>query len=1109
MFLFYALVSCFLYNSKFKLSRRPNDIYFTDNSNKAIRSNDDSWYFVKFNFQPSKEDQIVSDLQSKGINLKSTNYISKNLFNLYLTPSQVNYITSKGYGQVHEIEESNKLLSAPPKKWSFLTIESSNSDELIREYQRFLSNDKCKYTFTKMTDTIFSVKGSQACLTSLIPTLVQNKKLYAISYDHEAETLNCRATGFTQLNADKATVSIDETDGRNIVEVDRFLNKQGIDGTGINVLVVDTFLDTNSTFFYDPNHPNVELNQVVKGHRKIDYISVLDTAVMVNNDHGTHTAGSITGRALNDTTSAAKYNGCAPNSRLSFYSSTYRDFIPDEINKVSDISQPQVSTNSWGLLYENPKERPPHDAIWDQISFEKDKTLYVFSAGNDAVSGSFDMTEGYNSLRSPGSAKNVLTVGSVQSVHVNETLIGNDKREIYMTDEEDESTRLTKILKWSISGGDSKNPGFKWLFESGRLKVSILRNPRQITNTTVVVIDSEEEFYQLSKEKTPYFVITTVEFECTNFSQLGFTHEFPVLYLDKSYIPKYESNILESNYRTSSGYIRAEFSSKGVGNLGIMKPDIMSPGVSVVSARAVVGGSYDQKELTIKHGTSMATPISAGAAALVYQYFKDGKYRKVPMEISSSLARSFLITCSDPLTTVYPNPSEGFGLLNLGKCIGNGDEVDNKRLLVSDRLKITSDDGTSTHQMANFTVKVNEGEKIDLRVTLSYLDLVLSADSVSALAIDIDLVVVSPSGVVYRGNMRPDNTEERYMTNERVIVDSEKVESGDYEIHVFSTIPNDLKSMSDKVNFAITIFGPLDNDKNGNSLKFVKADKCIPTADLAFNECNMETLDNKCSFNYYGRSCQIEAQGFSGDMLRAIVKVQPYGLKYVTFYYPSMRVASTTFRVAPATMFDPKIFAFYDPDKVKVGGSEGEADEISNSNGFKTTFVYDPNNLPSSEIYALIVIYNTSPHPTDFVITTESVEYTEPPTAGESEPVSEPPLETETKTVTETQTITKTVTETQTKQPVTETATKTVTHTATETVTAPSSSSSSSSESNESDDDSNSKLKSISIAATVIACFFAAMSIGLIVLLFLIVFRRKTKNDKSDSTLSIQNPLLT
>lgn len=75
-------------------------------------------------------------------------------------------------------------------------------------------------------------------------------------------------------------------------------------------------------------------NQLIEGHRKIDYISVLDEAEMANNDHGTHTAGSITGKALNDESNEAKYNGCAPNSRLSFYSSTYRDFIPDEINKV-------------------------------------------------------------------------------------------------------------------------------------------------------------------------------------------------------------------------------------------------------------------------------------------------------------------------------------------------------------------------------------------------------------------------------------------------------------------------------------------------------------------------------------------------------------------------------------------------------------------------------------------------------------------------------------------------------------------------------------------------------------------------------------------------------
>lgn len=135
--------------------------------------------------------------------------------------------------------------------------------------------------------------------------------------------MNCRATGFVQKNTANTSFSIDQNDGSNLISIDRYLNKQGLDGSGVKVLV-DTFLDVNSTYFYDPNHPKVTFNEFTNGHRKIDYISTLETAQIQKNDHRTHTAGSIAGMALNDSDSSSYYNGCAPSTRLSFFSDNGR-----------------------------------------------------------------------------------------------------------------------------------------------------------------------------------------------------------------------------------------------------------------------------------------------------------------------------------------------------------------------------------------------------------------------------------------------------------------------------------------------------------------------------------------------------------------------------------------------------------------------------------------------------------------------------------------------------------------------------------------------------------------------------------------------------------------
>lgn len=1094
---------CLLYDSGLKLGRRANEISFNKKSNKAIKSNEDSWYFVRLHFTKSNQNQIISALEKQGIDTKTTNIISKDLFNLYLTPSQAHYITSHNLGDIHEIESDNKVTNIPPKDWTRLTIETINSDDLIKYYQNTLNTEsECKYGFQKTTQRTFSIEGTRPCLTTLLPTLISNKKINSITYGKEADELNCRAAGFVQKNTDIGHVTKDDHDGSNLVSIERFLNKQGLDGTGVKVLVSDTYLDTNSTFFYDPNHPHVPFNEFINGHRKIDYISALDSAQVRNNDHGTHTSGSISGRALNDDDSSSYYNGCAPGSRLSFYCDNNRYYPPEEISKVIDLVKPHVSTNSWGLDYTDPL----HDSIWDQIASERKDTLFFFAAGNDAVNGAFDITDGYKSLRSPGSAKNMLTVGAAMSVYVDEESIGgSDKKEVYMTDEEDESTFLTKILRWSLSDYES-NIGMKTLFDLGRLRVSISRNPYEMTNTTVLVIDNREQFESLSRENPPYFVISTFEFEVDNFSDYKFSHTFPVLYLNNESIPQYESNFLESNYRTSKGYKRADFSSKGTGNLGVMKPDIMCPGVSVVSAKAYENSQQDHKELTIKHGTSMATPICAGASAIVFQYFIDGKYRNQKMTPSSFLVRSFMITCSDPLhEETYPNCAEGHGLLNLGKYIGNGFDNDNSHFLIGDRLKLT--EGGSSHLMSSFDVS---GKETDLRVTLSYLDGALSADSSAALAIDIDLVVVSPSGKVYRGNMREDNTEEHYSTNEKVIVKKDDVEKGTYEIHVFSVIPTTLQNLTDLVEFAVTVYGSLDNNKNGDFLKFKKATKCIPAE---HGECNEETFDNDCYNNYYGRSCQIEAVSHSVFLSRTIIKINPYGLRYVIFYYPPMEEPmSVNYRITPVTQFEPKIYAFY--NNIDKGGSEFEADKISVIHGFSSTFQYDPDNLPTGEVYMLAVIYNTSPYPTEFVLTSDVTPYVKPPT--DNQPETEPehvtspdvtiePITSSNAPITPvTSSNTPIEPTTSSNVPITPVTSSSApiepTTSHPQTVTSP--------PSDNNGQNSDSTYKKIAVAATIMAGVFCLLILAYMIALVILYVRRNRRNDNSDSVASIHTTLL-
>ena len=71
----------------------------------------------------------------------------------------------------------------------------------------------------------------------------------------------------------------------------------------------------------------------------------------------------------------------------------------------------------------------------------------------------------------------------------------------------------------------------------------------------------------------------------------------------------------------------AEFSSRGPAGDGRRKPDVIAPGMFIESARAhpdSQGECDDNGGLSLKLGTSMSTPMCAGAAALVRQYFEEG-----------------------------------------------------------------------------------------------------------------------------------------------------------------------------------------------------------------------------------------------------------------------------------------------------------------------------------------------------------------------------------------------------------------------------------------------------------------------------------------------------
>lgn len=211
----------------------------------------------------------------------------------------------------------------------------------------------------------------------------------------------------------------DLTRERNGVAIDSVVpdNYLGLSGSNVLVNINDTGVDAN--------HPDL------KGRVAFDVpLSGVDSS-----GHGTHVAGIIAGNGSNSTTvidaqgsimppSAGQFRGMAPSAKLfsmlsdlefgPFSSDTYLQERAARTNAF-------ISNNSWHYFGDNEYDLAAasydaavRDALPGQTGSQG--LLYVFAAGN-AGNGNENGTGGQvDSIMSPATAKNVLTVGAIEQL---------------------------------------------------------------------------------------------------------------------------------------------------------------------------------------------------------------------------------------------------------------------------------------------------------------------------------------------------------------------------------------------------------------------------------------------------------------------------------------------------------------------------------------------------------------------------------------------------------------------------------------------------------------------------------------------------------------------
>jgi hypothetical protein len=253
----------------------------------------------------------------------------------------------------------------------------------------------------------------------------------------------------------------------------------------------------------------------------------------------------------------------------------------------------------------------------------------------------------------------------------------------------------------------------------------------------------------------------------------------------------FSANPIFSDLMANNASGLGAFSSRGPTDDNRFKPELVAPGIAIVSTRTNLNQTYQQwgicsvpsalrPHYVTLGGTSMATPLAAGTATLVRQYYTDGWHANAsritnPAPVggdsfnpSAALVKATLVTGAWGMAPGqygggatqeippgwdtghdFPNNAEGFGRVDLESSLFTGSgfgQHPSRDLEVHD---VTP--GLQTAQFQDFSFPVGTNAD-DLTVTLAWSDPWAAAGAGIKLVNDLDLTVTDGNGTVYFPN---------------------------------------------------------------------------------------------------------------------------------------------------------------------------------------------------------------------------------------------------------------------------------------------------------------------------------------------------------------------
>ncbi|WP_347489352.1 S8 family serine peptidase [Desulfoscipio sp. XC116] len=225
---------------------------------------------------------------------------------------------------------------------------------------------------------------------------------------------------------------------------------------------------------------------------------------------------------------------------------------------------------------------------------------------------------------------------------------------------------------------------------------------------------------------------------------------------------------------TGSTFQAAEFSSGGPTADGRIKPELLAPGTSIISACSslVESNLPNREEYTRMQGTSMATAVAGGNAILLAEYFQ--RYTDFD-EPSAALFKAVLINGARSLEGDVQRV--GFGLLDMAGTV----------LALQQGLFELEDDRSGIAEGDTKTSEFNiESSATPFKATLAWTDPPAMPGAKKTLVNNLDLVVTGPDGKKYLGNDSSGRGDQDDKNNvEQVIIN--KPAPGKYKIEVHGT----------------------------------------------------------------------------------------------------------------------------------------------------------------------------------------------------------------------------------------------------------------------------------------------------------------------------------